>query len=34
MAASGSQMWALARHVQETVRQRYGVELEAEPLVL
>ena len=31
--ASGSQMWALARHVQETVRQRYGVELEAEPLV-
>jgi len=32
--ASGSQMWALARHVQETVRQRYGVELEAEPLVL
>ncbi|NWK76684.1 UDP-N-acetylmuramate dehydrogenase [Aquitalea sp. LB_tupeE] len=33
-AASGSQMWALARHVQDTVRQRYGVELEAEPLVL
>jgi UDP-N-acetylmuramate dehydrogenase len=32
--ASGSQMWALARHVQDTVRQRYGVELEAEPLVL
>lgn len=31
--ASGSQMWALARHVQETVLQRYGVELEAEPLV-
>jgi UDP-N-acetylmuramate dehydrogenase len=31
--ASGSQMWALARHVQETVQQRYGVELEAEPLV-
>ncbi|BBF84299.1 UDP-N-acetylenolpyruvoylglucosamine reductase [Aquitalea magnusonii] len=33
-AASGSQMWALACHVQDTVRQRYGVELEAEPLVL
>ena len=32
--ASGSQMWALARHVQDTVRQRYGVELEAEPIVL
>jgi UDP-N-acetylmuramate dehydrogenase len=32
--ASGSQMWALACHVQDTVRQRYGVELEAEPLVL
>lgn len=32
--ASGSQMWALARHVQDAVRQRYGVELEAEPLVL
>ncbi|WP_137009418.1 UDP-N-acetylmuramate dehydrogenase [Aquitalea aquatilis] len=31
--ASGSQMWALARHVQDAVRQRYGVELEAEPLV-
>lgn len=33
-SASGSEMWALARLVQDRVHQRYGVELEAEPLVL
>jgi len=32
--ASGSQMRALAEHVGSTVLQRYGVQLEAEPIVL
>ena len=32
--ASGSQMRALAEHVCATVLQRYGVQLEAEPIVL
>ncbi|MFC3533599.1 UDP-N-acetylmuramate dehydrogenase [Vogesella facilis] len=32
--ASGSQMWALANKVRDTVRERYGVELEPEPIVL
>ncbi|WP_174875641.1 UDP-N-acetylmuramate dehydrogenase [Vogesella oryzae] len=32
--ASGSQMWALAQKVRDTVRARYGVELEPEPIVL
>ncbi|MCW3479319.1 UDP-N-acetylmuramate dehydrogenase [Neisseriaceae bacterium JH1-16] len=32
--ASGSEIRALAQHVQDTVRARYGVELEPEPIVL
>ncbi|MEO9382537.1 UDP-N-acetylmuramate dehydrogenase [Chromobacterium phragmitis] len=32
--ASGEQMRALARKVQDDVRQRFGVELEPEPLIL
>ncbi|MEQ6289424.1 UDP-N-acetylmuramate dehydrogenase [Vogesella sp. GCM10023246] len=32
--ASGSQMWALASKVRDTVRERYGVTLEPEPIVL
>ncbi|TIC83681.1 UDP-N-acetylmuramate dehydrogenase [Crenobacter intestini] len=32
--ASGAELLALARRVQETVRERYGVELEPEPLVI
>lgn len=32
--ASGSQMWALAQKVQHSVRERYGVQLEPEPIVL
>ncbi|MFC3625654.1 UDP-N-acetylmuramate dehydrogenase [Vogesella amnigena] len=32
--ASGSQMWALAQKVQHSVRERYGVLLEPEPIVL
>lgn len=32
--ASGTDLWALARHVRDTVRERFGVELEPEPIVL
>ncbi|HJU49774.1 MAG TPA: UDP-N-acetylmuramate dehydrogenase [Pseudogulbenkiania sp.] len=32
--ASGKEVWALAQKVQATVKERYGVELEPEPLVL
>jgi len=32
--ASGSEIRALAQHVQDTVRAHYGVELEPEPIVL
>ena len=32
--ASGAQIWALARHIQETVLARFGVALEPEPLVV
>ncbi|MDN0083994.1 UDP-N-acetylmuramate dehydrogenase [Crenobacter sp. SG2305] len=32
--ASGSEIRALAQHVQDTVQERYGVALEPEPLVL
>ncbi|MEO2215862.1 UDP-N-acetylmuramate dehydrogenase [Chromobacterium vaccinii] len=33
-AASGAQMRALARKVQDAVKERFGVELEPEPLIL
>lgn len=33
-SASGADLLALARHVQATVQQRYGVALEAEPVVI
>jgi UDP-N-acetylmuramate dehydrogenase len=32
--ASGEQLWALARHVQEGVQTRFGVRLEPEPQVI
>jgi len=32
--ASGAEILALARAVQESVRERFGVQLEPEPLVL
>ena len=32
--ASGSEIWALAERIRETVATRFGVDLEAEPLVL
>jgi UDP-N-acetylmuramate dehydrogenase len=32
--ASGAQVWALAQHVQHTVRDRFGVELEPEPRIV
>jgi UDP-N-acetylmuramate dehydrogenase len=32
--ASGAQLWALAQRVREGVRERFGVELEAEPRVV
>jgi UDP-N-acetylmuramate dehydrogenase len=32
--ASGAALWALAERVRATVRERFGVELEPEPLVV
>lgn len=32
--ATGSQIWALAQRIQETVKQRFGVQLEPEPIVI
>ncbi|MFT3789608.1 MAG: UDP-N-acetylmuramate dehydrogenase [Rudaea sp.] len=32
--ASGAQIWALARHVMDAVQARFGVRLEAEPLIV
>ncbi|WP_018973827.1 UDP-N-acetylmuramate dehydrogenase [Rudaea cellulosilytica] len=32
--ANGAQLWALARHIQQTVLARFGVALEPEPLVI
>lgn len=32
--ASGEQLWALARHVQDTVQARFGVALEPEPRII
>jgi UDP-N-acetylmuramate dehydrogenase len=32
--ATGAQIWALAQRIQETVKQRFGVMLEAEPRVI
>ncbi len=32
--ASGAEIWALARAIQESVRERFGLELEPEPLIL
>jgi len=32
--ATGAQLWALAQHVREGVRERFGVELESEPRVI
>jgi UDP-N-acetylmuramate dehydrogenase len=31
--ASGAQLWALAERVRATVRERFGVDLEPEPVV-
>jgi len=32
--ASGAEIWALAQHVRDSVKQRFGVNLQPEPLVL
>ncbi|MBI2396917.1 MAG: hypothetical protein HYV17_03915 [Xanthomonadales bacterium] len=34
VAASGADLWRVAQHVQATVRERFAIELQPEPVVV